>query len=238
VVEWFWRRRPRIPAPRLRSKEDAPPPARVDLHEFTPEPPEFFARAAYVELVLFERLARAGTSTPTTAIRSALARAADAPLSRHRAFVTEIERMGADPGEAMDRRRAAVDRFQRLTVGADWLEDTATAHFAGGFLDDLFRSLATGLPVELQARTREILARRSEDGVCAVLLREAMERDERLQSRLALWGRRILGDAMLVARDALELGEDRSGAEQRIEPAFSELIADHTRRMDALGLSA
>jgi hypothetical protein len=42
---------------------------------------------------------------------------------------------------------------------------------------------------------------------------------------------------MLVARSALSL-EGRRDGEERVEPIFTELIAAHTRRMDALGLTA
>jgi hypothetical protein len=43
---------------------------------------------------------------------------------------------------------------------------------------------------------------------------------------------------MLVARAALPLAEHDRGDELRVEPVFTELIAAHTRRMDALGLTA
>ena len=53
-------------------------------------------------------------------------------------------------------------------------------------------------------------------------LRTLIEQNPRVASRLAMWGRRLIGDTMLVARSA----------------AFAELIGAHTRRMDALGLTA
>ncbi len=52
-----------------------------------------------------------------------------------------------------------------------------------------------------------------------------------------MWGRRLVGDTMLVARSSLAIGREAPG-EDRIEPVFTELIAAHTRRMDALGLTA
>jgi LPS sulfotransferase NodH len=70
------------------------------------------------------------------------------------------------------------------------------------------------------------------------MLREAIDAHPRLSSRLAMWGRRLVGDTMLVARSALRFTEDHLSDEARIEPVFTELIAAHTRRMDALGLTA
>ena len=54
-----------------------------------------------------------------------------------------------------------------------------------------------------------------------------------------MWGRRLVGDTLLVARSALrESKAHGSRDEERIEPVFTELIAAHTRRMDRLGLTA
>jgi hypothetical protein len=68
-------------------------------------------------------------------------------------------------------------------------------------------------------------------------LRTAIDASARLASRLAMWGRRLVGDTMLVARSSLSIGGELPG-EERIEPVFTELISAHTRRMDALGLTA
>jgi hypothetical protein len=43
---------------------------------------------------------------------------------------------------------------------------------------------------------------------------------------------------MLIARWTLGTTENHDSDEARIEPVFTELIAAHTRRMDALGLTA
>jgi hypothetical protein len=51
-----------------------------------------------------------------------------------------------------------------------------------------------------------------------------------------MWGRRLVGDTMLVARLAIAQHPDAS--EERVDPVFTELIAAHTRRMDKLGLTA
>jgi len=238
VVEWFWRRRKAVSAPRLRPREPLPPTARIDLHEFTPAPEEFLARAAYVQLTIFEDLSRTVALVPTARAKAALAAATAASLARHSAVMAELEALGVDAGAALERHRGVVDRFQRLTRGDDWAEAALTCHLAGGFLDDLFAALAAGLPGELAARVREAYRPRPADAAFVELLAEAMAEQPRLAPRLALWGRRILGDALLVARDALSLGRGDAGQEQRVEPAFSELIAQHTRRMDALGLSA
>jgi LPS sulfotransferase NodH len=71
----------------------------------------------------------------------------------------------------------------------------------------------------------------------AEILSASIEADPRLASRLALWGRRLVGDTLLVARAAISASHE-SADDERLEPVFTELIAAHTRRMDALGLTA
>ena len=239
MVDWFWRKRRKAPAFRLRSREETQPAARIDLAEFAPQPVEYLARAAYVELSHFEDLSRAVAIAPSIVAKEMLAGAAGAAVDRHRALVALLEARVDDVGVEMDRYRGVVDRFQRLTQGQDWYEATLTCYLAGGFLGDLFLALADALPRELAPAAREIFATNADETFVA-LFTAAMADNPRLPSRLALWGRRILGDALLVARDVLSLNAAQANAaeEARVEPAFSELVAQHTRRMDALGLSA
>ena len=105
-------------------------------------------------------------------------------------------------------------------------------------LDSYFSRLAEGLPVELGSRVRAIL---DEEGSAVVLeseLRAAIAADPVLADRLALWGRSLVGDTLLLERSALRASDARDGTGEDVEPVFTELIAGHTRRMDALGLTA
>ena len=52
-----------------------------------------------------------------------------------------------------------------------------------------------------------------------------------------MWGRRLVGDTILVARAALR--PHLPGAENdKLEPVFTELMGAHARRMDAMGLAS
>ena len=86
---------------------------------------------------------------------------------------------------------------------------------------------------------RAILA---EDEASAGVLHDelfaAIEAEPGLADRLALWGRSIVGDTLLIARSALRASDSADRLGERVEPVFTELIAEHTRRMDALGLTA
>ena len=79
-------------------------------------------------------------------------------------------------------------------------------------------------------------------------VRAAIEADHRVGGRLALWGRRLMGEALTQAqrvaaeRDALSAllagGVDRPGMDlAAIGRMFTRLTENHAARMDALGLA-
>jgi hypothetical protein len=80
-------------------------------------------------------------------------------------------------------------------------------------------------------------------------VRKAIEADHRVGGRLALWGRRLMGEALSQAqrvaaeRDALSAllsgGVDRPGMDlAAIGRMFTRLTENHAQRMSALGLAA
>ena len=236
-VAWF-RRRPRSRPGTLHvaPRSEAVAVARVELRELAPAPARFLGQTAYLTIVLFENLGRAVTTAPTTDAKSRLARAASEMLRVHEGLVAELERMGADPAVEMEPFRVPLDDYQRRTKGADWHEILVTCYLTNGFLLDFYAGLAAGLPDELDDRAAALLQRRDAEAVLVEELRLAIEENPRLASRLAMWGRRLVGDTMLVARLAIE--QHPGASDDRVDPVFTELIAAHTRRMDKLGLTA
>jgi tRNA-(MS[2]IO[6]A)-hydroxylase (MiaE)-like len=198
----------------------------------------YLGKAAYLQLVIFENLGRVIATAPTMQAKSAFSQAAALSLTKHQGLVKEIERQGGIGSEVMEPSSREMDRFQRVTLGADWFEAATTCYVTAGFLDDFFYRLAAGLPGTAAARVREVLGGPSGEKLMREQLLVAIAANPRLSARLALWGRRLVGDTMLVARSALALSSNHDSDEARIEPVFTELIAAHTRRMDALGLTA
>ncbi len=211
---------------------------KVDLAELTPDLTAFLGQAAYLQLTIFENLGRAVATAPSTEAKATISRAAALSLAKHHGLTAEIERLGIPVATTMEPNREAIDRFQRLTQGSDWFETVTSCYVTAGFLDDFFLRLAAGLPREAAPRIGAILGNESGERLLGDELRAAIEANPRLASRLAMWGRRLVGDTMLVARSALRASDNHDSDEARIEPVFTELIAAHTRRMDALGLTA
>lgn len=209
----------------------------MELADLRPDPTGYLGRLGYLSLVLFENLGRAVTAAPTVAAKSRLARSAAAMLAVHEGTVEALRSRRVDPAAAMEPSRRELDDFQRRTAGTDWYEVLVTCYLAGGFLLDFFGGLAAGLPDGLAERMERLLDEQDAGSPLLAELGPAIEADERLASRLAMWGRRLVGDCMLVARSSMTI-DDAIPDATRTEPVFTELIAAHTRRMDALGLSA
>ena len=211
---------------------------RIDLHEVMPDLLPYLGQAAYLQLEQFETLSRVAAETDDLRAKGLVSAAAGHALSKHQGIVAEIRRRGDDPAEAMKPFADEIEGFSALIVGVDWRETLLAALMSGGLLDDFFIRLAAGLPGDVGPRLAHLLGSESgQEGILEVL-RGQIEADPVLASRLAMWGRRLVGDTLLVARSALHLSGNRATDEERIEPIFTELIAAHTRRMDALGLTA
>jgi hypothetical protein len=228
-----------VAAPTITPRSEGLAAVRVELAELTPAVEPFLGQAGYLTLVLFENLSRAIAVAPTTASKTALTRAAAQVLDAHEGLVSELLARGHEPAAAMDPFRAPLDEYHRRTIGADWAEILVTCYLTTGFLGDFFVGLAGGLPAGLADRVARLLDLDRAEQVLEAELRAFIEQNPRNASRLAMWGRRLIGDTMLVARSALPSSPGADGSElDRVEPAFTELIGAHTRRMDALGLTA
>ncbi|WP_344369832.1 ferritin-like fold-containing protein [Agromyces tropicus] len=229
-------RRPRPETPRLRPRVAPTDLTRIDFTEFTPEPVPFLGQAAYLQLEVFENLAKAVATAPDLSAKEGLSAAAGVALRKHHELIAELRRLEVEPADVMAPFAPALDRFRQATSGADWYELLLGIHITSGMLDDYFIRLAEGLPHDLRQRVRAILGESRSAQVIEDALVQAIAADHTLDDRLALWGRSLVGDTLLIARSAIRAGSGDQPAD--VEPVFTELIASHTRRMDVLGLTA
>jgi hypothetical protein len=201
---------------------------------------------AYGELTAFERLATDARLAPTIADKHALASMAAAEFEHYRCLYEHLRSAGVDPEQAMAPFVDAVDGFHDLTPPNDWLEGLIKAYVGDGLAADFYREVAAFVQ---DARTREMvletLADTGQASFAVAKVREATERDPAVAGRLALWARRLVGEALIqaqrvaVERDALtELLVGGSGDLAGIARLLTRLTDNHTARMQALGLQA
>lgn len=239
-VKWPGRRRPSAP----RTRRGAP--ARVDriaLGDLRPDPDALLGRIAYLRLALFESATSIAGRATDLADREAITLVARNVLEQHTAVVAMLEARGLQSAQAMHPSSGEIDRYRRRLAEAGWHESVLTLHLTAGLLDDFFAAFAAGLPGREGAEVARLLETDIGHARLVAILQAGIAADSRLASRLALWGRRLVGDTLLMARGALadardEHGEPTTTDERRVEPVLGDLIAAHTRRMDRLKLTA
>lgn len=236
MVKWFWQRdKPRRNLT-LRSRGDVGSATRVDFAELAPELNRFLGQAAYLQLGYFETLTRLIRATPELEEKGSLARAAGAALSKHRGIVEIIRAQGEDPTEVMLPFREHLDAFRRKTIGLRPKETLLAVYITAAMLDDFYLALASSYG-ETGQRVADILSEDDDTGEIVAILKQTIEIDNEWRSLLSMWARRLVGDTLLVARQALR-PERLAVNEDRVEPVYTELMGAHARRMDAMGLAA
>ena len=238
MARWFWQRGK---APertlRVRSRGELGDVSRVDFEELAPAVDTFLGQAAYLQLGYFETLSELIAPTPDLTHKESLSLAAGSALLKHRALIALIRERGDDPLDLMLPFREPLDAFRRATHGARPLETMLSVHITAGMLDDFYRALSASY-ASTGRRVADILDRDDDRDALARIITDAIEADAEWKSLLALWGRRLVGDTLLIARGALRPQALDAAEEKRVEPVFTELLGAHSRRMASLGLDA
>lgn len=237
MFEWFRKRRAHVSASVLTPRGTGDDSGKIDLADVTPDAISYLGQVAYFELAVFESLTRAVTEAPDLASKEGLSHVAGEALAKHHGLVAILRQLKVDPAETMEPFAADIDRFESLTRGRDWFETLLGVYLTAGFLNEFFLELAGALPKKYRVTVQDILSTDRTADVLVAALRAGMDTDPKLGSKLALWGRRLMGDTQLVARGALQLSADGSD-ESKLEPVFTGLVGSHSKRMDALGLTA
>nr|WP_243752000.1 ferritin-like fold-containing protein [Leucobacter weissii] len=220
------------------SRDSSADAQQVELAEFAPGIMPFLGLTAYLQLELYEASTRAVSGAPELRSKDVLARAAGITLTKHQRLTAEIRRRGREPYLIMEPFAPVIDRYIDRIEVPDWHQHVLSIYLVGGLFDGFFASLAEGLDDGYRDDAIAILLDGSGRDELRELLAAEIAADPSIANRLALWGRRLVGDTLLVSRHVLTLSEGREFVASEVEPVFTELIADHIRRMDGLGLTA
>ena len=201
---------------------------------------------AYATLSGFFRLTDDAAIAVSLADKMALAEMAVAEYGHFRRLLRRLEELDVDPGTAMQPFVAALDAFHARTRPADWLEGLVKAYVGDGISADFYRTVADLLDSPTRALVTEVLADTGHADFVIARVREAITADPSVAGRLALWARRLVGEALGQAqriaaeREALArlLAGDDPGQLGKIGRMFAKLTDAHSGRMAALGLAS
>lgn len=187
--------------------------------------------AAYAALAEFERLTALLPLAPGLADRMAVA---EVIAQRHERYRELLERFGgaADPQPGMLAAAPAIEDARRRVEPEDWWQALAAAVLGGALTDELFEIMLggraeAGEPAQDGDASADVEAKAA-DAWATQRLRAALADDPVLAARIAMWGRRLVGEAIVLAREF--------GGERYPELA-DRLAASHARRLEDLGLA-
>jgi tRNA-(MS[2]IO[6]A)-hydroxylase (MiaE)-like len=204
---------------------------------------------AYGELSAFERLAEDAKLAPTLEDKVAIGAMAAAEFGHLERLHARLRELGGDPYAAMAAFQVGFDEFHAHTQPADWYEGLIKAYVGDGLAADFYREIAAFLDADTRALVLETLEDTGHSAFAVDRVRKAIEKDPKVAGRLALWARRLMGEALSQAqrvaaeRDALSAllagGVDRPGMDlAAIGRMFARLTENHTKRMASLQLQA
>ncbi len=198
---------------------------------------------AYAELTAFDRLAEDARMAPTLGGRAALARMAAAEMAHHDRLAGRLRELGADPAAAMAPFVPALDGFHEGTRPRTWLEGLVKAYVGDGLAADFYREIAGFLPEPDRSLILDVLADTGHADFAVREVRAAIASQRALAGRLALWGRRLVGEAIsqsqavIAERDGLaRLIMQGTGDLTGIGRLIERITTAHTERMRTLGL--
>ncbi|MEU3600137.1 ferritin-like fold-containing protein [Streptomyces sp. NPDC006798] len=203
---------------------------------------------AYGELAAFERLADDAKLAPTLGDKAELAKMASAEFHHFERLRDRLTAVDEDSTAAMEPFARALDDFHHQTAPSDWLEGLVKAYVGDSIASDFYREVAVHLDSDTRALVLAVLDDTGHGNFAVEKVRAAIEADPRIAGRLALWARRLMGEALSQAqrvvaeRDALStmlVGGVADGFDlAEVGKMFSRITKAHTKRMAALDLAS
>lgn len=201
---------------------------------------ELFAFLAYGEFAAFYRITDEARMAPDLRGRISMASMAAAEMGHYELLRDALERRGVDVVVAMSKYAPALEAYHRLTTPSTWLEALVKTYVGDALAADLHLEIAGGLPAETAEVIRAVLA---ETAHSQFVVAEVQAATAKQRSRLALWSRRLLGEAVTQAQyvladhdelvDLMMSGSDGLG---QLTGFFGRLQRTHDQRMRELGL--
>ncbi|WP_375484035.1 ferritin-like fold-containing protein [uncultured Mycobacterium sp.] len=204
---------------------------------------KLFAVLAYGEIAAFYRLAEQAKMAPDLRGRISMASMAAAEMGHYELLRDAMERRGVDLVPAMAEFASALDNYHRLTTPSTWLEALVKTYVGDALAADFYLEIADGLPDEVADVVRAALAETEHSQFVVAEVRAAVTRSSKQRSRLALWSRRLLGEAITQAQYVLAEHDELvdlvvSGTDGLTQLAgfFDRVQRTHDERMRELGL--
>ncbi|EGD55235.1 ferritin-like fold-containing protein [Gordonia neofelifaecis] len=190
------------------------------------------------------RLIEESSMAPTTGDRVAIARLIAAEMGHFEVLAEEIRAQGGDPDAAVAAHARVFDEYHRVTNPTSWLEVLVKMHVGDGLAADFYAEMADVMPEEVRPTMKSVMAETGSSRFAVDQVRAAVEADPSAASPLALWGRRLLGEAithmqwvLAEEEDVMALLFEGDATLANAARFFDNMAARHAQRMADLSLA-
>jgi hypothetical protein len=205
---------------------------------------ELLGVLAYGHLVAFDTMAADARLAPDLTRRAMLCEMAAGEMAHFRVLVDRLRELDADPEAAMRPYVAAINAYHGQTRPTEWLEGLVKAYVGESIADDFYREVAHMLASPDRELVLDVLHDTRYADFAEQEIREAIRQDPKVANRLALWARRLVGEALTQAQQvAAEQDElamlvvEGSGDLAGVGALIRRLTGAHTSRMTTIGLN-
>lgn len=217
------------------------------------------ALLAHSELAAQLRLAIDASRAPSAELRMRQSALSGASYLRLTALISALEGSKVDGETIVRGYDSAFDEYEQRTKAETWHERVLKGYVGHAVSVDFGKIVMRALPEGTQQKISDVIASSQEEDFAAEILSADSKNDSVLASRLALWGRRLVGEALnqiqqLVAehpdlahlvRKAAQLqgvevvGESKEDNAKLVTGwVFNQITAAHSLRMARIGLAA
>jgi hypothetical protein len=200
---------------------------------------------AYGELVSYERITADAVIAPTLGDQVALAGIAAVKYGHFQKLTVRLKELGADPVIVMQPFVEPINQLHENLAPRDWLEGLLKIYVGDGIVADFYRELSAQMAPDIAELVEEVLGDGGHDEFAIKRIQEAIAEDGKVAGRLALWGRRLMGEmisqATLVSGARPELHTlflDAARDADNMSGLLNRLTVGHARRMDVLKLAS
>jgi 1,2-phenylacetyl-CoA epoxidase catalytic subunit len=205
---------------------------------------QLFALLAYGEVAAFYRLTDEARMAPNLAGRINMASMAAAEMKHYELLRDALHERGVDVVPAMTKYASALENYHRLTMPSTWLEALVKTYIGDALAADFYLEIADALPAEAAGVVRAVLSETVHSQFVVGEVRAAVTASDKQRHRLALWSRRLLGEAITQAQYVLADNDELVGlvmssgeALGQLTEFFDRLQRTHQTRVKELGLA-
>ncbi|MBS1694320.1 MAG: hydroxylase [Actinobacteria bacterium] len=205
---------------------------------------ELFAVLAYGEVAAFYRLTDEARMAPNLRGRINMASMAAAEMAHYELLRDALERRNVDVVPVMTKYASALESYHRLTTPSTWLEALVKTYIGDALAADFYLEIADALPEDVASVVRAVLSETGHSQFVVAEVQAAVRASDKQRHRLALWSRRLLGEAITQAQyvladhdELVDLVMSTGGGLSQIAEFFERLQRTHSARMQELGLA-